>query len=197
VAEPRYPTLAEFWRRLEIRAVEPDLREELRDRTGREDRGVHRLPATTTIAVMARLLPDTVPAEALAAFVDQHFDAQLGRADDRDGLLPRGELLPLGLRLLDETAGREHRKPFAELDDAAQDALLARAERGELKGRTGFDWSEWFRRLRSLALLALGSDPRGMVLMGFPGPSYQPGHLWLDEPEVAARADRRRGYLWL
>jgi hypothetical protein len=189
--------MAEFWRRLEIRAVEPDLREELRDRTSREERGVHRLPAATTIAVMGRLLPETVPAEALAAFVDQHFDAQLGRADDKDGLLPRGELIPLGLRLLEEIAAREHRKPFTELDGAAQDALLARAERGELKPRTGFDWSEWLRRLRALALLGLGSDPRGMVLMGFPGPSYQPGHLWLDEPEVAARADRRRGYLWL
>jgi hypothetical protein len=42
--------------------------------------------------------------------------------------------------------------------------------------------------------LAYGSDPRGMVEMGFPGPSYQSGHLWLDEGEVAARAARRRGY---
>lgn len=197
MAEPRYPTLAEFWHRLEVRAVEPDLRQELHDRTGREERGVHRLPAAVTTAVMARLLPDTVPPLALAAFVDEHFDAQLGRADDRDGLLPRGELLPLGLRLLDEAASRSHGGPFAELDGAVQDALLAQAERGELAARAGFDWSVWFRRLRALALLGLGSDPRGMVLMGFPGPSYQPGHVWLDEPEVAARAERRRGYLWL
>lgn len=189
--------MAEFWRRLEVRGVEPDLREELRDRTGREDREVRRLPAGTTTAVMARLLPDTVPARALAVFVDEHFDAQLGRADEREGLLPRGELLPLGLRMLDETAAREHGRPFADLDGAAQDALLSRAERGELAGRRGFDWSVWFRRLRALALLGLGSDPRGMVLMGFPGPSYQPGHVWLDEMEVAARAARSRGYLWL
>jgi len=197
VAEPRYPTLAEFWQRLEVRSVEPDLQQELRDRTGREDGGVNRLPAATTVAVMARLLPDAVPAQALAAFVDQHFDLQLGRSDEPDGLLPRAELLPLGLQLLDQTAGREHGKSFAELDEAVQDSLLARAERGELKGRARFDWSVWFRRLRALALLGLGSDPRGMVLMGFPGPSYQPGHLWLDEPEVGARADRKRGYLWL
>jgi hypothetical protein len=33
-----------------------------------------------------------------------------------------------------------------------------------------------------------------MVEMGFPGPSYRTGHVWLDEGEVAARAQRRRGY---
>jgi hypothetical protein len=197
VAEPRYPTLEEFWRGLEVRGVEPDLRQELRDRARREDRGVHRLPAATTAAVMARLLPDTVPALALAAFVDEHFDNQLGRADDKDGLPPRDELLTLGLRLLDDTATTERGRPFAELDGAAQDGLLTRAEQGQLEAPAGFDWSVWFRRLRALALLGLGSDPRGMVLMGFPGPSYRPGHIWLDEAEVAARAGRRRGYLWL
>jgi hypothetical protein len=158
---------------------------------------VQRLPAATTVAVMARLLPDTVPPEALAAFVDEQFDRQLGRADERDGLLPRGELLPLGLRLLEDTAQGTYGRPFADLDGAAQDELLAQAERAELASAAGFDWSVWLRRLRALALLGLGSDPRGMVLMGFPGPSYRPGHIWLDEGEVAARVERRRGYLWL
>jgi len=61
VAEQRYPTVEEFWRRLEVRGVEPDLRDELRDelraRTSRERGGVRRLPAVTTVAVVARLLP--------------------------------------------------------------------------------------------------------------------------------------------
>jgi len=35
------------------------------------------------------------------------------------------------------------------------------------------------------------------VFMGYPGPSYKPGHVWLDEGEVAARAARRKGYLRL
>ena len=158
---------------------------------------MHRLPAATTVALMARLLPGAVPPEALAAFVDEHFDRQLGRADDREGTLPRSELLPLGVRLLDDVAEAEHRQPFASLESDEQDALLCRAEAGELEAPAGFDWSIWFRRLRGLALLGFGSDPRGMVQMGFPGPSYRPGHVWLDEGEVAARAARRRGYLWL
>lgn len=158
---------------------------------------MRRLPAATTIAAMARLLPGAVPPEALAVFVDEHFDRQLGRADDRDGLLPRSELIPLGLRLLDQIARAEYDEDFALLIDAEQDALLGRAERGELAATERFDWTVWFRRLRALALLGFGSDPRGMVYMGFPGPSYRPGHVWLDEGEVAARVARRRGYLWL
>jgi hypothetical protein len=193
----RYPTLEEFWRRLEVRGLEPDLREELSERTSREARAVRRLPAATTVAVMARLLPGTVPAEALAVFVDEHFDQQLGRADDRDGLLPRAELIPLGLRLLDEVAEAEHGGQFTGLNESEQDKLLGRAERGEINAPDRFDWSVWFRRLRALALLGFGSDPRGMVFMGFPGPSYRTGHVWLDEGEVAARVARRRGYLWL
>lgn len=195
--EPRYPTLEEFWRRLEVRGVEEDLREELRARTTREERGVHRLPRETTVALVGRLLPGAVPPEALAAFVDESFDRQLGRSDDRDGLPPRGELLPLGLHLLDSAAVAEHGQPFWRLDGSSQDALLDRAEQGQLDAPQGFDWSVWFRRVRALAMLGFGSDPRGMVFMGFPGPSYRSGHVWLDEGEVAARAQRRRGYLWL
>jgi hypothetical protein len=33
--------------------------------------------------------------------------------------------------------------------------------------------------------------------MGYPGPSYKPGHVWLDRGEVQARTKRRRGYLEL
>jgi hypothetical protein len=33
-----------------------------------------------------------------------------------------------------------------------------------------------------------------MVEMGFPGPSYESGHVWLGPGEVRARALRRPGY---
>ncbi|HEV3479122.1 MAG TPA: hypothetical protein VG144_06700, partial [Gaiellaceae bacterium] len=80
---------------------------------------------------------------------------------------------------------------------AAQDALLAQAERGELDAGEWFDSAAWFKRIRGKLLLGYGSDPRGMVQMGFPGPSYKPGHIWLDRGEVAARAKRKPGYLQL
>jgi gluconate 2-dehydrogenase subunit 3-like protein len=192
--DPRYPTLEEFWRRLTVRDAEPDLRAELERRTRREERGTPRLGAergAVAAAVAARLLPGSaVPPEALAAFLDETFDRQLGRGDEAVGVMPTAELISAGLDLL-----REHR--FVELGESEQDALLARAERGELSGGERFDSSVWFKRVRGKLLLGYGSDPRGMVEMGFPGPSFKPGHIWLDRGEVLARVKRKPGYLRL
>jgi hypothetical protein len=195
-----YPAdLDEFFRRLDVRGTEPDLRAALRDRLQRGSEPVRRVGnPRTVVAVARRLVPsDAVPAEALAAFVDDVFDRQMGRADEQVGLMPRQELVPAGFTALDARAEREHGRSFGDLDDDAQDELLRSAERGELRGGTGFDAKTWFSRIRELLLLAYGSDPRGMVEMGFPGPSYQTGHVWLDRREVAARARRKPGYLQL
>jgi hypothetical protein len=190
----RYPTLEEFWKRLEIRDTEPDLRSELEERMRRQERGTPKLGSdrgAVAAAVADRLLPGSaVPPEALAAFLDDTFDRQLGRGDEQVGVMPTRELIPAGLELL----GQHN---FVQLDGSAQDSLLAQAERGELEGREGFDSAAWFKRIRGKLLLGYGSDPRGMVQMGYPGPSYQPGHIWLDRGEVAARAKRRPGYLRL
>jgi hypothetical protein len=201
--EPRYPTLEEFWQRLDARDVEPDLREALRERTHREDRGTPRLGAergTIALAVARRLLPSAaVPAEALAAFLDWSFDRPLGRGDERAGIMPTPELIPAGLDALEHTAQQRHGSGFAKLEDTLQDELLAEAERGALglPGVEGFDSGIWFKRTRGKLVLGYGSDPRGMVEMGFPGPSYRPGHIWLDRGEVLARTRRRKGYLQL
>lgn len=195
--EQRFPTMEEFWRRLDVRRVEGDLRDELRARLDRGRQALRRLPDETTTAVVARLLPGTMPARALAWFVDEHFDRQLGRGDDRVGLVPRSELIPLGLELLEQQALTRHGQGFDDLPAAQQDDLLAAAERGDLPAPERFEWATWFRRFRALALLGLGSDPRGMVFMGFPGPSYRTGHVWLDDGEVVARVSRRPGYLQL
>jgi hypothetical protein len=192
--EPRYPTLDEFWKRLDVRDTEPDLRAKLDGRTRREERRTPRLGdarGAVAVAVAARLLPGSaVPPEALAAFLDETFDRQLGRGDEQAGVVPTAELIPSGLDLL---AARD----FAALGPEQQDALLEQAERGELEGGERFDSSAWFKRIRGKLLLGYGSDPRGMVEMGFPGPSYKPGHIWLDRGEIAARAKRKPGYLRL
>jgi len=191
---PRYPTLEEFWQRLDERAVEPDLRHALQQRTNRGRKPATRLPVDVVAAVASRLLPAAVPAEALAAFLDEYHDQQLGRGDDKAGLLPRPELIRTGFTVLDDAARARHSIPFVNVSAEQQDALLTAAEKGELAGPVGFDSATWFKRTRGYLLLGYGSDPRGMVEMGFPGPSYKPGHVWLDEGEVAARARRTRGY---
>jgi hypothetical protein len=195
MAEDRYPTADEFWARLDEREVEPDLRAALHERTAREEGTVDRVADPSLVdAVAALVLPGAVPARALAVFLDQHFDQQLGRADERNGLMPRAELIPAGFRVLDQAARTRHSRPFVDLSAEAQEALLREAEDGKLEGPTRFDSAQWFKRVAQLLMLGFGSDPRGMIEMGFPGPSYKPGHIWLDRFEVEARAERRRGY---
>ncbi|MDP8958169.1 MAG: gluconate 2-dehydrogenase subunit 3 family protein [Actinomycetota bacterium] len=196
--EARFPTLDEFFQRLKARDVEPDLREELARRLKREEGSVRRVGnEATVVAVAQRLIPGGVPAKALAVFLDEVFDKQLGRADDKEGLMPRAELIPAGFGLLDQEAQKRHGKRFPELSGQEQDKLLAEAERGNLQGPERFESSTWFKRMRGFLLLGYGSDPRGMVQMGFPGPSYKPGHIWLDRQEVKARVERKPGYLKL
>jgi hypothetical protein len=199
VTRPFPADLDELFRRLDARGTEIDLRETLRARLRREDRPVRRVGrADTVVAAMRRLVPSaTVPPEALAAFVDEVFDQQMGRGDEQVGLMARSELIPAGFAALDEAARREHGAGFAAIADGSQDDLLRRAERGELPGPDGFDAATWFARMRELTLLAYGSDPRGMVEMGFPGPTYQTGHVWLDRWEIGSRVRRRPGYLKL
>jgi len=36
-----------------------------------------------------------------------------------------------------------------------------------------------------------------MVQMGYPGPAFKPGHLWLSQGEIDGRLKRRPGYLEL
>jgi hypothetical protein len=191
--DQRFPTMEEFWRRLASRDVEFDLRQALALRAQQEDAAVTRLgKAGTVVAVIDRMLPESaVPAAVIAGFVDSAYDRPLGRGDERDGVMPREQLIPVGFAQLDEAAGGD----FGALAAVEQDALLARAERGELDGPAGFDAKSWFERLRDLVLLGFGSDPRGMVQMGYPGPSYKPGHVWLEQDEIQARAARKPGYL--
>jgi hypothetical protein len=188
-------SLEEFWEGLEARGVEPDLFDSLKRRADRAAGPVERVgDEGLVIAVASTLLPGAVPAEVLGAFLDEHFDAQLGRGDERIGVMPRGELIPAGFRVLQDEARRRLGLSFVDLPHAERDRLLADVEAGILEGPEGFDAAEWFRRIRDLLLLGYGSDPRGMVEMGFPGPSYAKGHVWLGEAEVARRAENAPGH---
>jgi hypothetical protein len=188
----RYPNTEEFWQRMDAREVETDLRQEYRDRAARTGGAVTRLGSEATIVAFVRaILPGAaVPPEVLAAFMDANFDRQMGRGDERHGVMPRTELIPAGFAALDAAAGGA----FHALDLARQADILATAERGQLPGPERFDSAQWFKRTRDLALLGYASDPRGMVEMGFPGPSYKPGYLWLAWGGPEARARRRPGH---
>jgi hypothetical protein len=202
-SSPRWPSTDEFWAGIERRGLESDLRATLRARADDAGGVITRVGAeATVVAVAARMLPGAVPALVLAAFIDEAFDQQLGRGDERDGVMPRSLLVPAGFAALDAAAAASRGDPqgdaggaFARLDGAQQDELLRRAERGELTGPDRFNSTRWFNHVRELVLLAYGSDPRGMVEMGFGGPTYASGQAWLNSMEVQRRADRAPGYL--
>jgi hypothetical protein len=188
-------SLEEFWEGLEARGVEADLFDTLKGRAEAAAAPIERVgDEALVIAIAGRLVPGSVPARILASFLDANFDAQLGRGDERIGVMPRGELIPAGFVVLENEARRRQGSSFIDLPDVDKDRLLTEAEAGRLEGPAGFDASEWFRRVRDLLLLGYGSDPRGMVEMGFPGPSYAKGHVWLGEAEVARRAERAPGH---
>jgi hypothetical protein len=188
-------SLEEFWEGLEARGVEADLFDTLKGRAEAAAAPIERVgDEALVIAIAGRLVPGSVPARILASFLDANFDAQLGRGDERIGVMPRGELIPAGFVVLENEARRRQGSSFIDLPDVDQDRLLTEAEAGRLEGPSGFDAGEWFRRVRDLLLLGYGSDPRGMVEMGFPGPSYAKGHVWLGEAEVARRAERAPGH---
>ena len=71
---------------------------------------------------------------------------------------------------------------------------MSQAEQGKLPGPDRFDSKLWFNRTRDYVLLGYASDPRGMVEMGFPGPSYRPGYLWIGYGGPPARAARKPGH---
>jgi hypothetical protein len=182
-------SIHEFWARLHARDVEPDLRATLQQRAQRAGGAVSRVGSASALnAVINCIVPGSaVPAGVIAEFVDANFDRQMGRGDERLRTLPRAELIPAGLALL-EAAN------FAAMSTGDQRDMLARAEHGGLPGPDGFDSALWFTRLRELVLLAYASDPRGMTEMGFPGPSYKPGYVWLRWGGADARAKKRPGH---
>jgi hypothetical protein len=179
-----------------VREVERDLRDALRKRATRDEQGTPRLGAergAVAAAVARRMLPADVPARALAAFLDWSYDRQLGRGDEQHGTMPTPELIPAGFDLLDREARERHGLGFVDIGDAQQDPLLQQAEKGELEGPEGFDSTTWFKRTRGKLLLGFGTDPCAMVQMGYPGPSYKPGHIWLDRGDGTGADEAEAG----
>src|SRR3954466_14063381 len=128
--EPRFPTQDEFWRRLDRRKAETDLRDGLKSRASQVDGAVKQLGrASTVTAFVAQLLPGSaVPASVIAQFLDEHFTEAMGRADEKASLMPRAQRATTGFIQLDEAAGGD----FSSLPAQEQQDLMGRAERGEL-----------------------------------------------------------------
>lgn len=140
----------------------------------------------TLVAICDRIVPQ--PADRawpipVAALVDDKLHRNAGDGYREAKLPPLREAWRTGLAALDEEARRAHGQPFHQLDDAQKDALLKRAEQGDLHDRrwNGMPPELFFRsRLLTDVLHAYYSHPTAWSEIGFGGPASPRGYVRMD-----------------
>lgn len=113
--------------------------------------------ALTLAAACDRIVPPDQDPGAAQAGVVRFVDRQLATRLKKQR--PRWQA---GLRGLDASARRRHGKPFAELPEAAQTALLQDVEKGAVEAAdwTGVEPTAFFALLREHSMMGFYGDPR-------------------------------------
>jgi hypothetical protein len=142
----------------------------------------------TLLAAAARITPQPShrPPIPVAALVDDKLHR--GRADGyrRDGLPQEREAWRRGLKALDAEAIDAYGTRFHELPAADQDVLLARMQKGELRGRAwdGMPSDTFFkRRMARDIVLAYYAHPTAWSEIGWGGPASPRGYVRMDFDE--------------
>lgn len=148
----------------------------------------------TLRAACDRLLPQPDRAEPidLAASIDARLAAGEGNGWRYAGVPPDGEAHRLGLRGLDERARARFGAPFAELNAADQDLVLAAVQRGALKGGA---WDlvparRFFEELLAEATETYYSHPLAQEEIGYVGMADAAGWQAIGLNELEAREPR-------
>ncbi len=131
-------------------------------------------------AITARILPTDQEPGAKEAGCVNFIDKAL--AHEEKASLP---LYESGLRGLEAASQRAHGAPFAELDAAAQDALLGALEAGRTAGwpADAGDSAVFFETVRVHTVVGFLADPKyggnrdfaGWKVAGYPGPRHRRG----------------------
>lgn len=192
ITDGEFRSLKEGWddRTLEIldeRARTNYARDRLEHFTERE--------AVAMRGALARLIPQTEEID-LVGFIDGRMWDALGRGDRRPGMPDEIEVLKSGLFGLDEAAEHLHRMTFSELGGEEQDAILRLVQENKAPGGS---WTKvpgdyFFQRLYARALTGYYSHPKVWQRIGFYGPSYPEGYLWLSRADVGQRHKRAPGW---
>jgi hypothetical protein len=135
-------------------------------------------------AVVERIVPqperehgDRVP---IARRIDEKLQHDWRDGYRYEGMPPQREAWTLALHGIDETAHALYGRGFTELDDASQDRVLQRVQRGEVIGRS---WEQLPARLFfsellcSTAIAAYYSHPTAWSEIGYSGPAAIRGHV--------------------
>lgn len=139
----------------------------------------------TLTALASRIVPQppSRPAIPVAALLDRKLDCGIMDGYRIVGMPRDGDAWRLGLKAIDAEAWRAHDRRFAEIAGADQDALLRRAEAGELAAS---EWGsmrpqEFFKhRLLRDIVLAYYAHPIAWSEIGWGGPASPRGYVRLD-----------------
>lgn len=142
----------------------------------------------TVLAVAARIVPQptTRPPIPVAALVDDKLYRGVSDGYRKAGMPREREAWRLGLAALDDEATAAFGAPFHTLPDGKQDALLARMQKGELKGAAwGSMPSDAFFKMRMAhdLVLAYYAHPTAWSEIGWGGPASPRGYVRMDFDE--------------
>ena len=135
-------------------------------------------------AVVARLFPQEDRAEPIpiAAWIDARLSEGLGQGYRHEHMPPEDRAWRLGLAGIAAEAARQSGRRFADLDPAAQDAVLRAVQAGETDPARWpeMDPRRFFRDLLLRVVAALAyAHPASWSEIGFGGPASPRGYVRL------------------
>ncbi len=148
------------------------------------------------MAILKRLIPGDEGID-LVGFLDWAVDRPLGRGDRPEGAPEDAILFKEGLKGVEESVKAGYGKgSFTELTPGEQDGFLTELQEGRLEGGIwdGISPSYFFIKLLTRALIGYCSHPLVWMRMGFPGPSYPEGYVWITHEELPARRQHKPGW---
>lgn len=151
-------------------------------------------------AILDRLIPQDGPGDRidLVGFMDWAIPHPMGYGHRREGMPDQSTLFREGIKGVNQTAeGMFAGRGFAELSDGDKDQVLRAVQEGSAEGDV---WKSipsgyFFKQLMQKAIAGYCAHPRTWMRIGFYGPSYPEGYVWVSTSGAQARRAKRKGYL--
>lgn len=153
-------------------------------------------------AMLNRLIPQDPRTEKidLVSFMDWAIPRPLGYGSRREGLPDESSMFREGLKGTDETASAMFSgKKFIELSDVEKDQVLQRIQEGNAEGCVwqSIPSDQFFQSLMRKAVAGYCAHPWTWMRIGFYGPAYPEGYVWITEVETRRRHEKGPGYFTL
>jgi len=151
-------------------------------------------------AMAERLIPQEIETPVdLVSFFDWAALQPLGLGDRLAGQPDNAEMFHQAFLGVNQAAqamfgGRN----FTALGGEQQDAVLRAIQEGEPPGEVwrSINASRFFQEFYRRLLAGWLADPATWCEIGFPGPAYPEGYIWISCTRVRRRHQRKSGYLW-